>query len=236
MVHRAAILLLRPELVLWVAFTTLCFGQARPFESPARLHRTLRRSLAGVLSIDEGGIEFRAPKLSHRWAFADIQTFTLVGSRSLQITDYENRHWHEPGEQSFSFTLAKAIPPELAARLATVVARPVINGDPIPKLSAFAEIPAHRRKRIGGSNGLLRFREDGVDYVAQDGQDGRSWRWSDIQTIANPDPWQFRVTAYREIVEFDLKRPLPRSLFDRLWDKLHASDLNLEPPTNGGHQ
>ena len=61
-------------------------------------------------------------------------------------------------------------------------------------------------------------REDGIDYVAADGRDGRSWRWSDIQTLANPNPWEFRVTAYREIVEFDLKRPLSRELFDRLWD------------------
>ncbi len=236
MVHRAAISLFRPQFALWVAFTSFCFGQTGPFESPAQLHRSLRRALAGTLTIDERGIEFRAPKLSHQWAFADIKTFTLEGSRSLNITDYENRHWREPGEQSFSFTVSKAIPPELAARLATAVARPVVNGEPIPKLPAFAEISAHRRKRIGGSNGVLRFREEGVDYVAQDGHDGRSWRWSDIQTIANPGPWQFRVTAYREIVEFDLKQPMPRTVFDRLWDKLYARDLNLQPGAEGGRQ
>jgi hypothetical protein len=33
-----------------------------------------------------------------------------------------------------------------------------------------------------------------------------------------------RVTAYREIVEFDLKQPLEPRLFDRLWESLYASD------------
>lgn len=236
MFHRTAISLFMPRLALWAALAGLCFGQTGRFESPAKLHRTLRKPIAGVLILDEGVIEFHAPKLSRRWTFADIRTFTLSGPRVLNISGYENRHWPEPGEQDFSFTLAQPIPPELAARLAAGVSRPVINGDPIQKQPSLVEIPAHRRKRIGGSNGVLRFREEGIDYIAQDGQDGRTWRWSDIQTIANSDPWQFRVTAYREIVEFDLKQPMPRNLFDRLWDKLYASDLNLQSGTHGGHQ
>ncbi len=134
------------------------------------------------------------------------------------------------------FTLTSPIPPGIAARVAAMVARPVINGDPEPKLLSIAEIPAHRREHFGGSNGTLRFREDGIDYATPDGRNERSWRWSDIQTIANSDPWQFRVTAYREIVEFDLKQPMTRELFDRLWAKLYASDLNLNPRNHGGHE
>ena len=99
-----------------------------------------------------------------------------------------------------------------------------------------AELPAHHRERFGGSNGTLRLREDGIDYVAADGRDGRSWRWSDIQTLANPNPWEFRVMAYREIVEFDLKQPLSREMFDWLWNSLYAQDLNVAPPNGGQHQ
>jgi len=235
MLHRTAILLWRPGIVL-CAVHALCLAQTVQFESAAQLHRTLKRPLAGELILDDRGIEFRSPKLSHRWAYGEIKTFSLSGPHALTLTDYENRHWHEPGEQTFSFTLVNAIPPGVAARLAAVIARPVINGDPDSGLPFIAQIPAHRRERFGGSNGTLRFRKGGIDYVDANGRDGRSWRWSDIQTIASSDPWEFRVTGYRETVEFDLKQPMSRELFDRTWDKLYAADLNLTPQGHGGHQ
>jgi hypothetical protein len=220
----------------WIAPLSFCAGQMISFESSAQLHRVLRRPTSGKLIVDDSGVEFRAAKLSHRWAYSDIKTFTMSGPQSITITDYENRHWHEPGEQSFSFTLVNPIPGDVAARMTAMVGRPVINSDPEQRLPSFAEIPAHRRGRFGGNNGTLRFREDGIDYATPDGRDERSWRWSDLQTIASSDPWQFRVTAYREIVEFDLKRPMTRELFDRLWTRLYADDLNLTPPQHGGHK
>ena len=137
--------------------------------------------------------------------------------------------------------LSQPMPPGTAAGFTARVGRPAINGDPnpgdpYPGAAVIAELPAHHKERFGGSNGTLRLRDDGIDYVAADGRDGRSWRWSDIQTLANPNPWEFRVMAYREIVEFDLKRPLSRELFDRLWNSLYAQDLNVAPPNGSHHQ
>ncbi len=83
---------------------------------------------------------------------------------------------------------------------------------------------------------MLRLRDMGIDYVSSDGRDSHSWRWSDIQTIANPDPYSFRITAYREIAEFELKQPLPRELFDQLWDRLYARDLNLSAGKGSGQE
>jgi len=205
------------------------------WQSPAQLHRLLKKPVAGTLIFDDGGVEFRSPRFSSRWPHGEIKTFDLSSDRELIITDYENRHWHEPGERRFRFTLSQPMPPDIAAGLAAAVGRPAINGDPDSAASAVAEIPAHRRGRFSGSNGTLRLRKDGIDYVAADGRDNRSWRWSDIQTLANPTPWEFRVTAYREIVEFDLKQPLAHDLFDRLWDSLYAQDLNVAPPKDGNH-
>jgi hypothetical protein len=235
MVYRKAVL----SALLIAAFPVLpiklVFAQndvAIEWQSPAQFRQLLKRAIKGTLLFDNAGIEFRSPKFSHRWPYEEIKTFNLSEARELVITDYENRHWHEPGERSFRFTLSLPMPPGTAAEFTARVGRPVINGDPNPGAAVIAELPAHRRKRFGGSNGTLRLREDGIDYA--DGRDSRSWRWSDIQTLANPNPWEFRVTAYREIIEFDLKRPLSRQLFDRLWNSLYAQDLNVVPP-NGGH-
>jgi hypothetical protein len=204
------------------AATGLLTAQATGrWQSAARWHRTLEKSVQGTLLIDDAGVEFQAPKLKERWAWLDIYSFDL-SVRELTLISYQSRHWHEPGDQRFHFTLAQSIPPNVASELTTRVARPVRNGDPQPLAAATAEIPAHRRAFSGGSNGVIRLRNDGIDYVTKDGRDARSWRWGDIETIASPNPWELRVGGYREITEFDLKQPMPRELFERVWDLLYG--------------
>jgi hypothetical protein len=193
-----------------------------PWQSPAQFHRLLKKAIPGTLIFDDSGVEFRSTKFSQRWPYLEIQTFDLPDARKFILTDYESRHWHEPGERRFRFTLSQQIPPGLAAELANRVERPVRNGDPGQSVAVIAEIPAHHRARFGGSNGTLRLHENGIDYITASGHDGRSWRWSDIQTVANPSPYELRVTAYREIVEYQLKQPLSRALFDQVWDLLYA--------------
>jgi hypothetical protein len=191
------------------------------WQSAARWHRALEKSVPGTLLIDDAGVEFRSAKLKERWAWLDVYSFDL-SVREFTLISYQNRAWHEPGDRRYHFTLAQPMPPAVAAELTTHVARPVRNGDPQPAIQATAEIPAHRRAFSGGSNGMIRLRDDGIDYVTKDGRDSRSWRWDDIETIANPNPWEFRVGGFREIAEFDLKQPMPRELFERIWDRLYG--------------
>lgn len=202
--------------------TGLLTGQSTgPWQSAARWHRTLEKSVPGWLLIDDAGVEFQSARLKERWAWLDIYSFDL-SSREFTLISYQNRRWHEPGDRRFHFTLAEPIPPAVASALTIRVARPVRNGDPPPAAEATAEIPAHRRAFSGGSNGILRLRNDGIDYVTKDGRDARSWRWEDIETIANPNAWELRIGGYREIAEFDLKQPMPRELFERIWDRLYG--------------
>ena len=98
---------------------------------------------------------------------------------------------------------------------------------------AFATLGARHRTRDGGTNGVLRFRESGIDYVTPSGGGARSWRWADIQTLAHPDAFHFRVGAYREIFEFELKEPMSAELFDRLWNDVYARDLSGVNPKGG---
>ena len=212
----------------FVAFAGLLSAAhaAEPWQTTANWHRSLKKSVPGTLVLDETGLEFRSAKLTRRWAYQDIHTFDLSG-RDLTLLTYENRRWHEPGERPFRFTLADAMPPEVAARFTASVARPVRNGAPLPDSPSVAQIPAHHRHLTGGSNGSLRFTNDGIDYLADSGHDSHTWRWADIETVANPNAYEFRISAFREIAEFDLKQPLPRELFEQLWDRLYASGLNL---------
>ena len=205
------------------------------WQSAARLHHGLR-TVRGTLIFDSNGVEFRSEqRFFHRWPFVEIQTFDLTPQRFVLIS-YENRSRHLPGDRGLRFDLSQTMPPGVAAELTRRVAKPVRNGEPDPSEQSFATIPARHTTRTGGSNGILRFRDDGIDYVTTSKQDGRSWRWSDIQTLANPDAYHFRVAAYRETFEFELKEPMSNDLFDKLWDYTYARDLEIKSLNGGKHQ
>lgn len=199
---------------------------AQQWQTAAKWHRSLKKAVPGTLVLDQDSVEFRSAKLNRRWAYVEIHSFD-VSQQDLTLLTYESRPWHQPGERPFHFTLSDAMPPEIAAQFTERIGKPVRNGAPIPTAAAVAQIPAHHRMWAGGTNGTLHFKDDGIDYITESGRDSRSWRWADIQTLANPNPYELRVTAFREIVEFDLKQPLPRDLFERMWDQLYANGLNL---------
>lgn len=204
------------------------------WQSPARFHHGLR-AVRGTLVFNVGGVEFRSDgKFSHSWPFIEIQTFDLTPHRFI-LTSYENRGKHLPGNRRFRFDFTADMPPSVATELARLVAKPVRNAEPDASRAVFDSIPARHTTRTGGSSGALRFYDGGIDYVTSSKTDGRSWRWSDTQTLANPDAFHFRVGAYREIFEFELKHPMSQELFDRLWNDLYARDLD-GLRVNGGVQ
>jgi hypothetical protein len=210
-------------------------AQSELWKAPANWHRLLKKDVPGSLVLDDAGVEFRSPKFNQRWTYVDIHSFDL-STHELTLGSYQNRPWHAPGEQRYQFTLSEPMPPEIAAQLTERVGKPVRNGIPLPSVAVLSEIPAHRRIWSGGSNGTLRLKDTGIDYVAKNGRDSRSWRWADIQTIANPNPYELRVSGYRETVEFDLKQRLSRAVFEQMWDRLYAADLNLSTAGGGEHQ
>ncbi|HET7214801.1 MAG TPA: hypothetical protein VFL79_14505 [Terriglobia bacterium] len=195
-----------------------------PWQSQARLRHLVTKT-RGTLVIDERGVEFRPDKGSpRRWSYVEIQSFHLSAHR-LDLETYQNRSWHAPGDREIHLRLTNAVPPAVAEQFARRVQKPAKNGRPDPSAFGFASIPARRRTFGGGTNGVLHFRKQGIDYVTTKGRGSRSWRWSDIQTIAHPDPYHFRVQGYRETFEFELKQPMPRKLFDQLWDEVYGRGL-----------
>ncbi|HEV2493429.1 MAG TPA: hypothetical protein VG204_10225 [Terriglobia bacterium] len=251
---RCASALRHYRLAIWSVFSlawiAACASGARApnespplnWQSPARLHHGFKK-IPGTLAVDKQGVRFtpteeKAHAPTERWPFVEIQTFDLLTPRRLIVTGYENRGWRRHGDRRFRFDLATPVPPEVAATLAQHVAKPARNGDPLPNATAFATLPARHRARTGGSNGMLRFRANGIDYVTRTPGESRSWRWADVQTLANPDPYHLRVAGFRETFEFALKKPLSRQLFDRLWDYVYAHDLHVAPTSEatGGMQ
>ncbi len=192
-----------------------------PWQSPAKLHRMIG-SEKGDVRISDDGVEFQ-PRNGHplKWRFLDIQTFSL-SSHTLVIKTYQNRKKHLPGMQRYRFDMNQSVPPEIASELSREVRRPSQNEVPDPAAPCIVTIPAHHRTLTGGTNGVLRFRDGGIDYVTSIAGDSRSWRWADLQTVSEADPYHLFVFGYRDTYTFDLKTMLPRSLFNHVSDEIWA--------------
>lgn len=198
---------------------------ALPWQTPARWRHGLLRKTSGTLIINDSGVVFQPRNGSPlHWSFEEIQTFDLA-PRRLVVTGYQNRHWHFHGERSFRFDLRSAVPPGVAAVLACRVGKPSENGVANSSVESFSTIAARHRTLFGGTNGVLRFRKTGMDYVTESGRGARSWRWADIETLTLPDPYHLIVGGYRESFTFELKRPMSHALFDRVWDLAYARNL-----------
>ena len=198
-----------------------------PWQSPAKLHQMVGKE-HGDLILDGEGIEFRSHQgRTVKLPFLEVQTF-LLSQHRLVIETYQNRARHLPGMARYRFDLEQAMPPQVAAELARKVKRPSQNAVPYVDLQAYA-IPAHHRTGTGGTNGTLRFRDGGIDYVTESTGDSRSWRWADLQTLSDPDPYHLLVFGYHDNYTFDLKEPLPQSLYYGLVDA-----LDLKNATDSG--
>lgn len=169
----------------------------------------------GTLSIDDQGVRFESKGgHSQKWSFLDIQSL-LVAPHRLELETYARRSMHRPGEQRYEFKFSQSIPAEVAARLANGVKRPSQNAVPNSESSEITSVPVHHKTFRGGTNGILRFRQDGIDYITVSGEDSRSWRWSDLETLSLSDPYHLLVFGYRDTYTFDLKKPLARAVFDQ---------------------
>ncbi len=193
------------------------------WQSPARLHRPVG-SERGDLTIGAAGVEFQAANHGvETWGFQDIQSFRL-SLHGLTIETYQDRKRHMPGVARYRFNLDAAIPSSIAAELAGAVGRPSQNAIPDSAIEGVecAAISAHHSTVRGGTNGILRFRAGGIDYVSSTAADSRSWRWADLQTLSDPDPYHLLVFGYLDTYSFDLKETLSPSSFYRLVDALDA--------------
>ena len=213
------------------------------WESPARLRHGMFGHTSGTLRADARGIEFVPEKgASKRWTVTEIKSLDLQTHR-LILVGYDNRGWHRAGTLQFEWELTKDITTALAASLTGDLGRPSRNRLPDPEAPMTIVVAVRRSGHFGGSNGVLRIREQGIDYVTAQPGESRSWRWVDLQTLSNPDPYHLFVFGYRDTYAFELKAVLSREVLNHASDEIWAHNENamrsgrgaspLYPSTNG---
>jgi hypothetical protein len=86
------------------------------------------------------------------------------------------------------------------------------------------------RALTGGTNRVLRFRNDGIDYITASSGDSRSWRWTDLQALSDSDPYHLFVFGYKDTYTFDLRALLSRNLINWAMDEIYAHTESTEGP------
>lgn len=222
-------------ILAWIAGALVATGAAQQvvaprWETSARLHGALLSKDSGTLVINESGVEFRPEHGDTKeWTFLDIHSFSIA-PHQLLLQTFTNRSLHRPGEKSYRFDLDQAVPPTIATFLAKEVSRPSRNTTPNPRIQDIASIPARHRRLIDSTNGVLRFQQEGIQYISGSLKDSRSWRWADLQAISEPDPYHLSVFGYRDTYTFDLKAPLSRKLFDWATDEIFLRNEPADEP------
>ncbi len=194
--------------------------QETAWRSPARLRHGILSATSGTFIADPTGLKFvPTTGTSRRWTYTNIKSLDMRRHRII-LTGYENRKWHMPKLREFKFALEQEMTPGVAASLAAKVNKPMQNRVPDPNAPATTVIAVRRSDHFGGSNGLLRIRSEGIDYVTAQPHQSRSWRWADLQSLSHPDPYHLLVFGYRDSYGFELKEPLSRDVFNHLSDEI----------------
>jgi len=180
----------------------------------------------GVLTVDEGGIQYRSEngKTALAFAFEDIRKADVSDPRRIRLYTYDRAKKRLTGAQRFKFDLREGpISSALTHVLAVRLHRPVVGSYPVEKTDV--EIPAYHRHGLGGCHGVLRFGSAGVAFESEAPKHSRTWRFEDIQTVGTMNAFHFRLTSYAETFNFDLKERLSPEDYRSLWRRVYTNDF-----------
>jgi len=175
-------------------------------------HVHLRNGVFGSLTIGEDGIAFDEPGKhadhSRKWKFDDIRQLTLSPT-VLRVQTYEGRN------REFVFDgLPKELPatwyPVFSERLDQRFVAALADERVKPEW----QVPVKLAKKVQGEllvdGGRVVFRSDAA------GQ-SRTWRISDIESVASSDRFDLTLTTREREFRFELKQPLAESRYQGLW-------------------
>lgn len=173
-------------------------------------HQHLHKYCAGTLTVDEKGIAFQGPKHhAWTWPYREIQQLTLT-SQSIHILGYKDSSLKLGRDEAYTFTGAIPAAGLYARWSAALDQRFVAAGGRTGEPDGM-KFPAKLLGLTKGTHSTLVFAVDVVTFGA------RTWRYTDIQSIASSGPFQLTVTTLDKQFRFQLKQPITEATYNQLW-------------------
>jgi hypothetical protein len=180
----------------------------------------------GELLITPSGIDYRSTsgKTSLEIPYVDIRELDLSDSGTIHIQTYDMLKKKLSGRRTYTFHLRhlRGVRHEesLVKYLSDKVKRPVLASYTLDTQPEF-EIPAYHRHVWSGCSGTIRITPEGLQFLSTNEEHSRTWLYSEVKTFGGSDPFSFRITTLAETYTFDLKEPLPRQVYESVWQRVY---------------
>jgi hypothetical protein len=195
--------------------------------------------------MSDDAIRYEAVDGEHvwEWSYPEIGSVDILSSTRIRIGSYETGGVLELwGDEEFTFDLEDSatgtggIDDEIYGFLDARSPRPVRariafgTGNGSDNAGALAagivqQIPVRHRHRLGGCQGTLSILGDRLVYEAEDPDDSRTWRLTDIESFASTDEFDLRVSTTAETYLFDLKVPLDDETYRHIQENVYEPEL-----------
>jgi hypothetical protein len=190
-------------------------------------HKHLNGGCAGVMTVDENGVSFTgARKHSWSWKYEDIQQLRL-SPESIYILTYKDSKLRLGEDRAYTFT-GKIPAEELYALLKDRMdQRFVAAVGQTTGLPTWSVSVKHLRPMVG-SEGTLEFGADAIVYSTTAKAESRTWRYSDIESIASSGPFQLTITTLEKPFNFQLKQPITEARYNQLWLQIEKKNGRIQ--------
>jgi hypothetical protein len=178
----------------------------------------------GVLRVTDDSIAFAQKGRWREWKFGDIRQLTL-GPTELRVQTYESRN------REFVF---KPVPRELAVKWYPIFSARLdqrfVAALADARVQPAWQLPAKLARLRGGVQGDLLVSAGCVVFRAALEGESRTWRITDIESVASAGPFDFTLTTREKEFRFDLKQTLPETPYQQLWRAVNrAQGLQILP-------
>ncbi len=201
---------------------------------------------SGDLAIDSEGITYTSEKDNDHaahWSYSDIQELKIETPHKIYLRTYQDVWWKLNRDRTIEFDLVESdintqVVEFLRERLPTQLVSAVFTQ---PDQVAFAVPAKHRHALGGGCSGELVFGGEGVYYDSPDSEHSRFWALEDIESLGRMSRTNFRITVREHShsggirnFQFQLKRPMDDSTYERLWRRIYEPPSWLTQPPMAG--
>jgi hypothetical protein len=190
-------------------------------------HEHLKSGCIGAMTVDETGVRFTgAKKHAWSWKYGDIQQLRLA-PESIYILTYKDSKLRLGKDRAYTFTgkiPAEDLYPLLKDRMDQRFVAAVGQAIGLPSWS----LPAKHLRPITGSEGTLSFTADAIVYSTPVRAESRTWRYSDIDTIASSGPFQLTITTLEKAFNFQLKQPITEARYNNLWLQIEKTNGRIQ--------
>jgi hypothetical protein len=89
-------------------------------------------------------------------------------------------------------------------------------------------VPVKHLRPIVGSEGTLAFGADAIVYSTSARDESRTWRYSDIESMASSGPFQLTITTLEKPFNFQLKQPITEARYNQLWLQIEKKNGRIQ--------